>query len=120
MKKLFCLLVLSSLLALTTMGQVNPAYKVAGTISSNTENVNKEADPIFASISRIPEAMKKSTQGVTEAVSGIANGMVIVTKIVDKMIQREYSFSLLSSHKYMVNDCLGLKVSSGQFDLKFA
>jgi|GEM_PF-6051693 len=120
MKKQFCLLLFSTTFAFTTIGQINPTYKVAGTISSNTENVNKEADPVFASMSMIPEAMKKSAQGVSEAVSGIANGMAIVTKMVDKMIQREYSFSLLSSHKYMVNDCLGIKASSGQFDLRFA
>ena len=35
------------------------------------------------------------------------------------MIGNEYKFTLLSGHKYMVNDCLGLKVSAGEFKLKF-
>jgi hypothetical protein len=121
MKKILCMLLFTSIFSLSLSSQVKEAvFRPSGMMSSATENVNKEADPVFAGMTKIPDAMKKMGQGILESVSGIASGMAIVTRTIENMIKLEYGFSLLSSHKYMVNDCLGIKASSGQFKLKFA
>lgn len=124
MKKPFFYLLLFSfigcLITNSVFAQAWEAAKVTGKISSNSENVNNEVDPVFTSISMIPKSMNKVGQGISENVSGIAHGMAIVTEMVDRFMKNQYDFSLLSSHKYMVNDCLGIKASSGQFKIKFS
>jgi len=95
-------------------------FKTIGKLSTNNENEDKEPDPAFAGLVINPAVFKKQGQsGNSQQVSQLEKGMRIVTDIIDRMIQSEYSFSLLSSHKYMVNNCLGVKVSSGQFKIKF-
>src|SRR6185503_3192867 len=103
------------------VAQTSVVYvKTKGKLSPNVENENKEADPVFAALIPNPAAFKKPGQsGNSQQVSQLENGMKIVTETIDKMIQSEYSFSLLSSHKYMVNNCLGVKVSSRQFKIRF-
>lgn len=44
----------------------------------------------------------------------------VVDKLGDFFASQEINVSLLHQHKYMINDCLGIKVSAGEFKLKLA
>ncbi|HLF45773.1 MAG TPA: hypothetical protein VI548_05080 [Chitinophagaceae bacterium] len=100
--------------------KVDQNLQLKGKLSPNTENEDNETDPPFEEIVIPAEFQKKITNpGNQQHVSEIENGLQIVKDIVDKMIEKEYSFSLLSQHKYMINSCLGFKVSAGEFMVKF-
>jgi len=94
--------------------------KFRGIPSSNTENVKKETDPLFTGglIQKRFQFGERQAQN-TVRLTAMANGMEVLKEATEKMIGNEYKFTLLSGHKYMVNDCLGLKVSAGEFKLKF-
>lgn len=100
--------------------RVAETLMLKGKVSPNTENENNEFDAAFGGLIT-PAIFKKqlSQAGNTKPVSQLENGLQIVKDIINKMIGQEYGFSLLSQHKYMINDCLGLKVSAGQFSLRF-
>ena len=46
-------------------------------------------------------------------------GQEYVRKLQEFCNAREIDVALLGAHKYMINDCLGIKVSAGEFKLKF-
>lgn len=105
----------------TAFAQPSGVVKTKGTLSPHSENEDSETDPPFTEMPLAAVFLKKKSKSDNnQHVSEIENGMKIVKDIIDKLISREYSFSLLSQHKYMVNSCLGVKVSAGQFSLKFA
>ena len=124
MKKIF-LLLFTCTLFVESIGQEvgemrTSRIKFRGIISSVTENVNNEIDPLFTGrftqkMFQFGEIQSANTMQLT----GMANGVEIMKEATDKMIGNEYMFTLLSGHKYMVNNCLGLKVSAGEFKLKF-
>lgn len=124
MKKYFCLLLFSSTLALSGYSQVtNTVFRPKGKVSDDIENANNETDPRFnAVVVNAANMANTKTKGNSnnKNLSQVEQGIAIVEDIVDRLISRDYSFSLLSGHKYMVNSCLGLKVSAGNFDLRFA
>lgn len=94
--------------------------KFRGGLSGDTENVKKEIDPSFTSrLTQKRFQFGERQSANTIQLTGIANGIEIMKDATDKMIAGEYRFTLLSGHKYMVNNCLGLKVSAGEFKLKF-
>lgn len=98
-----------------------PDIKTKGTLSPDSENTNEEIDSKYISPALNPSMFKKvSSSENQQQVSKLEHGMEIVTEIIHRFIQPEYGFVLLSSHKYMVNDCLGIKVSSGDFNLRFS
>ncbi|MBL9189894.1 MAG: hypothetical protein JNK23_20610 [Opitutaceae bacterium] len=47
------------------------------------------------------------------------NAPAIIEKIKQALNGFEIDVALLGSHKYMINDCLGIKVSAGTFKLRF-
>jgi hypothetical protein len=124
MKKLLPYAVLTLFLLFlqaTSIAQTTAIYKPKGKLSTDTENQNKETDPVFTSATINPAVLKKAGQsGGQQQVSKLEHGMEIITEIVNRFMNNQYDFSLLSSHKYMVNDCLGIKASSGQFKIKFS
>ena len=91
--------------------------RLKGKLSPNSENEDNEADPPFKGLGT-PVGIQKKT-GDQKHVSELENGLKIVKEIIDKLIEKEYNFSLLSQHKYMINSCLGFKVSAGEFSVKF-
>ena len=92
-----------------------------GRISPNNENENNEADPVFKPIAFSVVTPKKrgDTQSNQKKLSEMENGIQLVQDILNRMMNNEYGFELLSSHKYMINNCLGFKVSAGSFNLRF-
>lgn len=94
--------------------------KMKGKISPNSENEKNDPDPGFNGF--ITSSIFKpqlSKSGDSKNISELENGLQIIKDIMQTMIEKEYRFSLLSGHKYMMNSCLGLKVSAGEFSLRF-
>ena len=122
MKKFLSLLLFSSIFILYAHGQVtNAVFRPKGKISGDNENTSSEADPRYTAVAIAnPVNTKSKGNSNNKSLSQLEQGMNIVEDIVDELIGREYSFSLLSGHKYMINSCLGIKVSAGQFMLRFA
>ncbi|HQY12581.1 MAG TPA: hypothetical protein PK133_10230 [Ferruginibacter sp.] len=124
MKKLFLLLVACTLFVETIaqgVGEMRTSrIKFRGIISSDSENVKKETDPSFAgrlNQKRFQFGDRQSAN--TMQLTGLANGMDVMKEATGRLTGTEYRFTLLPGHKYMVNNCLGLKVSAGEFKIKF-
>lgn len=95
-------------------------FKAKGKLSPNSENEDNETDPVFKVMTAFFDLQNKATKsGAEQHVSEMENGLQIVKDIVGKIIEKEYSFKLLSQHKYTINSCLGFKVSAGEFMVKF-
>ncbi len=96
------------------------SIKFRGIISSDTENVNREIEPPFAGrlIQRRGQ-FGENQSGNLVSILSLPNGLAIMKESTDKLIENEYKFTVLSGHKYMVNSCFGIKVSSGEFYVKF-
>lgn len=104
-----------------------------GAVSADDENEGGEADPKFRpDIRRFQPRAASGASGTrargsaaTSARSGPAHlkdhpkGQELVRQLEQLYQAREINVSLLNGHKYMINDCLGLKVSAGEFKLKF-
>ncbi|MBC7947772.1 MAG: hypothetical protein H7Y42_07830 [Chitinophagaceae bacterium] len=125
MKKLlvYAFLLVSVFYAQTIALIAQPVSKVKfrGVVSSDSENVGNEIDPRLTERlvhRKIQVGGKKSNN--SPKITGVPNGLNIMKEITDKVIEREYKFTLLSNHKYMVNSCLGIKVSAGEFTLRFS
>jgi len=93
--------------------------KMRGMLSSDTENVKREPDPAFTSKLVQKKVDMSKVSGPTTRLSSMSNGIQIVQEAVNDLAAEEHKFVLLSGHKYMVNSCLGLKVSAGEFYVKF-
>ena len=121
MKKVFIysmMLLVSISMASALSAQI--AISKKGVISPNSENENNEADPPFVPFNASTSLLKKSPQPTNQQnISEVEGGLQLVQDIFNRMMNNEYSFALLASHKYNINGCLGLKVSAGTFKLKF-
>jgi len=96
-----------------------------GEYSGDEENGDNDPDPE-------PEWLKKAAPGRTDAMASVQAAAVgtrlkdypkakeMVDGIVHGLKQMEIDVTLLGGHKYMINDCLGLKASAGKFKLKLA
>ncbi len=112
------LMLLSGTQALPISAQTKVDFlKFKGKISPNSENENNDTDPPFKALVFPANSPKKVSN--QSNVSDMENGLQIIKDIIDKMIGREYGFTLLPQHKYMINNCLGFKVSAGEFNVKF-
>lgn len=92
-----------------------------GELSPNSENEPGDADPPYREIvSKAAVEMSRKKHGAQGTnVSQLEKGFEIVKEVVDLMCAYNFNFFLLKSHKYRVADCLALKVSSGEFQVKF-
>jgi len=98
-----------------------PALAIRGVLSPDSENANQEADPAY-----IPHLLAPPfTGGVPRILSPgqarlaeMPNAREIATAAAQMVGGKTIHVALLGQHKYMINDCLGVKVSVGEFDLK--
>jgi hypothetical protein len=96
-----------------------------GAHSGDEENGDNDPDPE-------PEWVKKTVPARTDAMASTRATAVgtrlkdypqaqeMMDGIVRGLAQMEIDVALLGGHKYMINDCLGLKASAGKFKLKLA
>ena len=90
-----------------------------GVVSSDTENVKRESDPLFTAKLTQKKFELPGRSSQTQQLSAMPNGVQIVKDAVKDLVAEEHKFVLLSGHKYMINSCLGVKVSAGEFYVKF-
>lgn len=93
------------------------AIRLKGAVSADTENVNNEADPHQSVL---------SVHSIQVAPRGTSHSMRLkdspdAAKYFDALKHDLSQFgmhvALLGGHKYMINSCLGVKASAGEFDL---
>lgn len=105
---------------------------VLGISSGDDENEAGEADPKFRpNIVRFQPRVVSGGTGLQATGSAASAGggathmkdhpkaQEFAKKLAELYNAREINVALLSGHKYMVNDCLGIKVSAGEIKLKF-
>jgi len=102
-----------------------PVAGLRGELSDREENEAGENDPDFdyaAGLRGGRRAPSGSTaSGATSATLRLADHPKrddLARWLEDSLRGREIDVALLGGHKYMINSCLGLKASAGQFRLK--
>ena len=101
----------------TMMGLV----QLHGSFSPASENVNNEPDPAFVAPKIFAGTVAALSVGVNRMLlKDIPQAQQIVESAANILSQKTINVALLGQHKYMLADCLGVKVSAGQFTLKLA
>lgn len=91
-----------------------------GEASTADENEGREADPAFDPRALLSRA-KSAPATAASAALHLANHPKrdeLAKWLVDNLRGREIDVALLGGEKYMINSCLGIKVSSGTFKLE--
>ncbi|MDB6128466.1 MAG: uncharacterized protein JWM35_2362 [Verrucomicrobia bacterium] len=92
-----------------------------GALSSDAENPDGEKDPAFVPHRLVLPAGSVSARVLPSGrkyLKDLPNAQEIATKAASKLGQQTINIALLAQHKYMIADCLGVKVSAGTFNLK--
>lgn len=94
---------------------------IKGKISQNNENENNDPDPEFNASFLSPSKISvlKSGNNAKRLVE-MENGLQAIKEVISNFIKEKYSFSLLSQHKYMITNCIGVKASAGEFSVQFS
>ena len=82
------------------------------------ENEDNEPDP-KARPRMLPKFDDRGFPGATH-IKDHPKAQQMLNGIVQGLMRKEINVSLLGGEKYMVNKCLGIKVSAGEFNLKLA
>jgi len=96
-----------------------PSVKLRGEPSADSENERGEADERF-DLRSLAKTTRKPTASAASALrlADHPRRDELALWIEDALRGREIDVALLGGHKYMINDCLGVKASSGKFKLK--
>jgi hypothetical protein len=88
-----------------------------GTISADTENVNNEPDPhqSIPTVHSLQVAPRGSSR--TMRLKDSPDAARYFDALKHDLGQFGMHVALLGGHKYMINSCLGVKASAGEFDL---
>ncbi len=92
-----------------------------GVFSPDAENPNGEPDPAFATpvLAAALDAGALSPPPPGQVyLSKLPNAREIATEAAQRLGQESIHVALLGLHKYMIADCLGVKVSAGEFILE--
>lgn len=97
-------------------------FAAKGIHSPDTENEQSMKDPVYV-VKTLP--VEKSTATTLPNAKGtplttLKDAEAIGLKIAHKIMAKALHFNLLSQHKYMINNCLGIKASAGNFSMKLS
>lgn len=91
-----------------------------GAFSPDSENENGEKDVLLTS-SKLPGVAEIFSPGSNKMfLKNHAQAEEISKKAADFLKNMELQVSLLPQHKYMINDCLGIKASVGDYKIQLA
>ena len=108
-------------------GKPIPVAGLRGAPSAVDENEASESDPVFDFSARLKRGASVPT-GATASGATSSSSMSRLADhprrnelgpwLEDALRGKEIDVALLGGHKYMLNDCLGIKASAGEFRLK--
>lgn len=92
-----------------------------GVLSPASENEDGQPDPA----PRLPAASRLNLAAANPgsrvvALKDLPQAQQMLGAIAQAIAGKEINVALLGGHKYMVNDCLGIKASAGEFTLRFS
>lgn len=106
-------------LALTSSSDENAPVAQRGVKSSDDENIGGEKDNYAPpSRMRVLSLRGASSSAKLRRLRDDPNVQTYLDKAKSLLNGFEINTALLAGHKYMINDCLGIKVSAGEFVLK--
>ena len=114
---LFCI---GTIVAQKPSEQTSASISLKGKISQDSENENGGSDPKFHTLAFASPKLPGVKTGESKRITEMENGLQFIKDVVYQLIEKKYSFSLISQHKYMINDCLGIKASVGEFSVQFS
>ncbi len=118
MKKIFCglLLIFSTSLFAQKDKMTQPGNRI-GVLSPDSENEGSEKDKSFATF-KLPSFTSQQTPGNNQVLlKNHANAQEIAEKAGKWLDNLEFTVALLPQHKYMINNCLGVKASVGEYKI---
>lgn len=92
-----------------------------GTLSTDSENPGGEKDPALVPHRLVLPPRVAAGQVLPTGklyLKDLPNAREIATRAASRLGQQSINIALLGQHKYMIADCLGVKVSVGQFNLQ--
>src|SRR5579884_3641394 len=91
--------------------------QLKGVVSPDSENKGGESDP-KATLPGVHSVSLVSVQATrAERLRDDPNALQILQAVAHSLGGFQVHLALLAGHKYMVNSCLGIKASAGNFDL---
>jgi len=104
-----------------------PVAGLRGAPSLDVENEGAERDAAFDFTARLKHGKRmpagSTASGATSTLMRVAQHPrreELARWLEDSLRDREIDVALLGGHKYMINDCLGVKASAGEFRMKLA
>ena len=101
-------------LALTTSADGNSPAPMRGTLSNDAENNGGETDT-YATVPRIQSALIGRLSTNTRRLKDDPNVQTYIDVAKYGLNGFQIQTTLLAGHKYMLADCLGIKVKAGEF-----
>lgn len=95
-----------------------PVADAGGRLGAASEDKENDAGEQDARPS--PLTLRATAGGGTTRLASHPKRDEIVKKITSALSNKEIDVKLLGGHKYMINNCLGIKASAGSFKLKLA
>ena len=90
-----------------------------GVLSADSENENGEKDPIY--IAKLPPVQLNQPIPTGEFFVYLKDhpqGQQLASEAASLLKGKELTITLLPQHKYMITECLGLKVSAGEYSIE--
>ena len=88
-----------------------------GVVSPDTENKNGESDPKMSLPNAHIVSLGELNSSHVKLLRDEPNAQQILQAAAKNLQGFQIHLALLAGHKYMVNNCLGIKASAGNFDL---
>ena len=113
---LCCCIVSASMAQIQTANQKQTAR--FGILSTDSENENGKKDPVY--IAKLPPVQLNQPIPAGESFVYLKDhpqGQQLAAEAASYLKGKELTITLLPQHKYMISECLGLKVSAGEYSI---
>jgi len=107
---------LSFLIAASVFAQGNLTTPRKGVKSSPAENEDNQPDP--PPPTPRPQPVKAVATAGTKHVTDLQDAQAFLQALGHEVANWQINTALIGGNKYMINDCLGIKASAGEFNFK--